>query len=341
MSDFDWAAFWREYNQELLASAHLAEALRYRDDEGLQAATAAGWLGRPGATEEQLRSVEARLGSPLPPSYREFLAFSNGWWYPSGFIPRLWRTDEIEWLAVSDPHVIEAWSIGEPGGDEEYFVYGEDQSTLTVRPEYLRRALRISEREFGGTAMYLLIPDVVTPEGEWEAWMLAHWLPGAQRYRSFRELMEDERKSFLSLEAHQAKRVLPGDPLAQLPAKLPNLIGELDQKAHTYREIYDRQTPPDEGTLATAQALDDVGRRVREIETQNLDPTMLLASLKALTASTIQEHQELHARRKGRTPGRLEELRRGALESARAEGLRQAAGLIEWFLGDLADRPSL
>lgn len=32
--------------------------------------------------------------------------------------------------------------------------------------------------------------------GEWEAWYLAHWLPGAVRYPSFWHLMNDECKDF-------------------------------------------------------------------------------------------------------------------------------------------------
>lgn len=34
-----------------------------------------------GATEEQLRAAEARLGYPLDPMHREFLSYANGWRY--------------------------------------------------------------------------------------------------------------------------------------------------------------------------------------------------------------------------------------------------------------------
>ncbi|MEV4569458.1 hypothetical protein AB0K12_37330 [Nonomuraea sp. NPDC049419] len=40
----------------------------------------------------------------------------------------------------------------------------------------------------------LLNPRVRTAEGEWEAWFHAPWLPGANRYRTFLELMEDEHR---------------------------------------------------------------------------------------------------------------------------------------------------
>ena len=49
------------------------------------------------------------------------------------------------------------------------------------------------------SAIYLLNPKVVTPDGEWEAWFFANWLPGAARYRSFVELMQAEYRSFRQL----------------------------------------------------------------------------------------------------------------------------------------------
>jgi hypothetical protein len=41
----------------------------------------------------------------------------------------------------------------------------------------------------------LLNPEIVTPEGEWETWFFANWLPGATRYRSFAEWLADERRT--------------------------------------------------------------------------------------------------------------------------------------------------
>ncbi|MEU5344685.1 hypothetical protein AB0H18_28305 [Streptomyces sp. NPDC020766] len=36
---------------------------------------------------------------------------------------------------------------------------------------------------------------MVTPDGEREGWYLAHWLPGAVRFRSCWDLMNDEYRS--------------------------------------------------------------------------------------------------------------------------------------------------
>jgi SMI1 / KNR4 family (SUKH-1) len=335
MVEVDWLAFLRQYNAELLASVHVAEAVRYWDEDGLPAAVRSGWLGLPGASEEQLASAERRLGVSLPPSYRAFLSVSNGWWYPGAFVPRLWTTEEIEWLAVTDPGLIEAWSDAEPVSDEEYFVYGEEQSELTVRSEYMEHALRISELEVAGTAVYLLIPDVVTPEGEWEAWMHAHWLPGARRYRSFRELMEAERASFLRLEEHDAKRMLPTDAMSQLPVKLPNLIDELVGKARLIRDL-SAKTPSANRAWEdeTAAGLEQVAGRVHQLQAQRVAPETLMASLQALREEMLQEHRDVHAPRAKTMFTDVQELHRASADMSRAEGLRQAAGLIEWFLRD-------
>lgn len=52
---------------------------------------------------------------------------------------------------------------------------------------YLSTAIQISEVDDG---VLLLNPAIVTPEGEWEAWFFANWLPGALRSPSFFELIQ-------------------------------------------------------------------------------------------------------------------------------------------------------
>jgi hypothetical protein len=81
--------------------------------------------------------------------------------------------------------------------DEAYFVYGADQRSEWLRVEHLATALEVSAE--GDSAIYLLNPQVVASQGEWEAWYFANWLPGAQRYRSFWDLMQAEYESFLQL----------------------------------------------------------------------------------------------------------------------------------------------
>ncbi|MFF8611247.1 SMI1/KNR4 family protein [Streptomyces sp. NPDC015350] len=159
---------------------------------------AARWLGTTGATPEELADLEQRLGTSLPPSYREFLGTSDGWLDTTDEIARLLSTREIGWAEDLDPELIEGWDDGTGADDvpdEEYFVYGDEQDCCAIRTEYLSHMLKISHTPESGD-VYLLNPRVVTPDGEWEAWYLAHWLPGAVRHRSFWDLMNDEYRRF-------------------------------------------------------------------------------------------------------------------------------------------------
>jgi hypothetical protein len=181
-----------------------------------------GWLGYPGAHENQLARAEARLGAMLPPSYREFLKVTNGWRQTTPFIYRLWSTEEIEWFSTRHQDWIDTFTeyyfeqryqrfidnveISNGSGtrlsipltpDTEYFIYGEEQDCRGLRVEYLQTALEISD--IGDSAIYLLNPQIITADGEWEAWFFGDWLPGADRYRSFREMMQAEYENFLEL----------------------------------------------------------------------------------------------------------------------------------------------
>lgn len=159
---------------------------------------AARRLGSAGATPEELAALEARLDTVLPPSYREFLQTSDGWLDTTTSIRRLLPTRETGWLKDLDPELIDLSSGGqEPVDipDEHYFVYGDDQDPCAIRTEYLTDMLKISHTP-EALDVYLLNPRIVTPDGEWEAWYLAHWLPGAIRYRSFWDLMNDEYRNF-------------------------------------------------------------------------------------------------------------------------------------------------
>jgi hypothetical protein len=91
MPAFDWLSFLRQWSAAILASPD-------REFFNLpQEAVESGWLGFPGATDDQLATAEARLGVDLPPSYRAFLMASNGWRHTGTFIERLLPVEEIHW----------------------------------------------------------------------------------------------------------------------------------------------------------------------------------------------------------------------------------------------------
>ncbi len=202
MVDFDWETFLTQFSKVLLQDAAIASQLP-------ATVLASGWLGYPGATDAQITRAEVRLGAALPFSYRSFLKVTNGWRQTGPFINRLWSTEEIEWYPVRHQDLIDAgiqitqtlYPDLPAVSDEEYFVYGDDQNPAALREEYLQTALEISD--LGDSAIYLLNPQIVTREGEWEAWFLASWRAGADRYRSFVEMMQAEYESYLQLREDQ------------------------------------------------------------------------------------------------------------------------------------------
>jgi hypothetical protein len=90
---FEWQPFLEAYSAELLADPQVAAAV----PAGLRDS---GWLGFEAASESDIVTAEQRLGVRLPPSYRQFLAVSNGWRNVGGFIDRLWSTAEVDWFRV-------------------------------------------------------------------------------------------------------------------------------------------------------------------------------------------------------------------------------------------------
>ncbi|MGJ3252086.1 MAG: SMI1/KNR4 family protein [Elainellaceae cyanobacterium] len=204
-----------------------------------------GWLGYPGATEMQLSRAETRLKCVLPPSYRDFLKVTNGWRHTTPFIYKLWPVEEIEWFAVRrqdwiDTFVQQQATERTQISDSEYWVYGDEQDCSKLRVKYLQQALEISDR--GDASIYLLNPNIVTADGEWEAWFFGDWLPGADRYSSFKDLMQAEYETFLEL------RDIPSSPIFLMPQPF-------HQSAH--EEIDHEGDRPIEST-------DDLGRIVFE-----------------------------------------------------------------------------
>lgn len=165
-----------------------------------------GTLAEPAASPGAIAALEARLGRPLPPSYKAFLQASAGWSQVGMDAEdgRLWPPERVRWFREQEPEWLAVWTKGfypDPD-DAHYFVYGEHQDPAQMRSRYLFSALAISAGI--DSAIYLLNPRVTTPRGEWEAWFFGSKLPGAYRYRSFQALMMAERQRLSSALRHLA-----------------------------------------------------------------------------------------------------------------------------------------
>ncbi|MBN2579615.1 MAG: SMI1/KNR4 family protein [Pirellulales bacterium] len=201
MIEYDWTTFLKQWSEDILASS-LGEKLKDKVSES-------GWLGLAPATDSQITQAEKRLKITLPPSYRAFLKVSNGWRQTTFAIERIWGTEEICWFRKKNREWIDAYSGPASFGpveeqpDEEYFAY---ENTENYRYGQLKETLQISEE--GDSAVYLLNPQVITKDGEWEAWFFANWIPGVVRYRSFLEMMQAEYHHFAHIDWKQPKGLI-------------------------------------------------------------------------------------------------------------------------------------
>jgi len=154
----------------------------------------------------------------------------------TGFIQRLRPLDDLQWFAAEYQDTIDAWmEAGQDDtvSDEEYLVYG-DSAVQPLGAEYLQTALIVSDY---GDGIYLLNPQTVTPEGEWEAWFFAHWVPGADRYPSFWELMAAEHEHFL-----YALKSDRGEPTPRAELSLGVDAQDLDRLVAALQNPRHRQT---------------------------------------------------------------------------------------------------
>ena len=199
MAQFNWESVLKELSLKLIEYDVEESSKLRRDGTIIQPKLTlelreSGWLGYPGATEEQIINAETRLATKLPPSYREFLKISNGWRTADWSELKLWSAEEVDWFATRNQDWSDGWAPTYTDErptvpDHLYFVYGEEQDCVNLRTEYLQNALEISS-DSGDCDIFLLIPDVIFNDGEWEAWHFGSKLPGASRYRSFHELMQ-------------------------------------------------------------------------------------------------------------------------------------------------------
>jgi hypothetical protein len=201
MSGQDWRDLLVQINKQVLSDWRLNSLVT-------EAQKSTQWLGNVGATEAELLQLEQRLGKRLPPSYRSFLATSNGFGPISSFIYNLSTTAEVDWLRVKEQKLVEMWDGETPEdaisqellielADERYLLYDDSQIEGLLRAGHMRQCLMISD---WGDAGFLALNPAIQHEGEWEAWHFANWYPGAVRYRSFAELMQASLNGYIELK---------------------------------------------------------------------------------------------------------------------------------------------
>jgi len=210
------------------------------------------WLGYSPATQEDIEKLESRLGVILPPSYKAFLSISNGWLRTTSFIDRIRPAEEVNWFRVENENWVNLYSdSGSEESDEDYYLYDEDYAGADHRAEHMQSLLQISDIDDG---VYLLNPEAVTPDGEWEAWFFASWIPGARRFPSFLHLMVHDYISFRQLKEVSGKAMrlpklkvpapdvprIPAERIRKKMAKAPSLEAMMEEMRSPNPKLRDK-----------------------------------------------------------------------------------------------------
>lgn len=177
----NWQEFLGRWQQEWVPRDH-----GDGDDEGGEQSVVP--LGRPGADEAAIAAAEERLGRRLPPSYREFLAASDGWHVDqTAGVYQLGGVADLDWFR--DPY--DMTPLYEENLEDD--PCGED----VLLAGMWRRALRLETDSDMSHA--LLDPGDSAQDGEWALYLYKGWsgeLP--DRYPSFRAYMEAMYRGFHS-----------------------------------------------------------------------------------------------------------------------------------------------
>ncbi|THA57489.1 SMI1/KNR4 family protein [Streptomyces sp. A1136] len=202
MRIYDWEPFLRTWSAERYAVVGA-------DRPAEPAGRTAEWLGFAPATEERLTALESRLGRPLPPSYRQFLAVTDGWRMAGEFVTLLGSTEQVGPLPELGPGVracLDEWDAedaddrsGEPVGDADVDPADEE----VAHSERWARAILISAE--GDQTWLLLDPGDSDAHGEWAAYSWSSWSGrGPVRHDSFAELMDRLYAQFRALRCTPA-----------------------------------------------------------------------------------------------------------------------------------------
>ncbi|MCA1220962.1 SMI1/KNR4 family protein [Streptomyces sp. 8L] len=175
MKIYNWRPFLDRWRADESAARGAAG-----EGPGAEAAGAAAWeLGFPPADEARVAALEERLEAALPPSFRSFLAASDGWRPLGTGIELLGTSDGVEWRAGAVPAALREAAAQDHAPEEQSPPTGARDRVLRLTAE-------------SDLSEVLLDPGDVDGSGEWAA----HLYRGGsgetpERYDSFLDLMQE------------------------------------------------------------------------------------------------------------------------------------------------------
>ncbi|MFE6288254.1 SMI1/KNR4 family protein [Streptomyces sp. NPDC057877] len=183
---FNWQEFLGRWQEEWVPRADEDEDEGGDEAEDGESGRAVVGPGRPGADEAVIVAAEERLGRRLPPSYRAFLAVSDGWHVDqTAGVYQLGGAADIDWFR--DPFgmtPLYEQNLGDSPREQEVLLAGMWQRALRLETD--------SDMSYA-----LLDPGDTGQDGEWALYVYKGWggeLP--DRYPSFRAYMEAMYRGF-------------------------------------------------------------------------------------------------------------------------------------------------
>ncbi|MFE4366676.1 SMI1/KNR4 family protein [Streptomyces sp. NPDC056835] len=190
MKTYNWRPFLERWSADWLDSP----GVRGRGDVD-ETVLRDRWLGFPAAGEDRITELEARLGVTLPPTFRSFLATTDGWRPAGTAVSRVGAAEGVHWYGDPDGlQAVDEGALDEHASEEE-----------VLRAGMWGRALRLSAAP--DTVEVLLDPGDPDANGEWAAYLHRGGAGGErpERHGSFMDLMQA-----LFREFHRAQSDGPG-----------------------------------------------------------------------------------------------------------------------------------
>ncbi|MFC5663375.1 SMI1/KNR4 family protein [Kitasatospora misakiensis] len=303
---FDWRSFLVRWSEDWAGAC--TDPAELREDD--VAAWRARWLGFDAAPPARIAAAEAELGCVLPPSYREFLAVSDGWRQAGGFVYRLAGTDGARWHR-------DAWGVA------EYFDEGEPAGMW-------ERALQLDVES--DLTLVLLDPGDVDEDGEWAVYCYASWRAAPpERYASFRAFMVAMHQEFHSLAvsrhgAEFANATTREQDARVDAARLDALAGAYERAEEVLAEAVAFSRPRARGLLDQVRPFGSArpGPTFGELPR---DPLFLTEVVPVLAAQHVRSGRDaaMWGHRVGPEPGDLRTAADEVLRQVREGGYRYAA----------------
>ena len=217
-----WQAYLAEYGKDVVRTMDERRRRLLTEDQ-----LSSGWLGGDPVDESRIATLEARLGTRLPASYRAFVGATDGWQELGQFMYEMRGIADIDWFRVADSQTCE--------------ILGDDPELGPI----LRRALLISKQ--GDAQYWFLDPEDVSPEGEWAGYTWSSWGFLSERYPSFAAMVAAERWSMEKLRGYRGVPMHPeGAEELLAEGRAQALRGEVDEAL----ESFDRAAVKGSGAAA-------------------------------------------------------------------------------------------